>query len=100
MNFFLLTITGRSRCWSKIQILSMTHMRNCHEQSTENWEDENIHCLHYFFWKKKLEIDEKVEYIKDVEELNFFKNLMVFVFEFEVKEKMVLVFIGRGKKEE
>lgn len=37
-------ITGRSRCWRKIQILSMTHMReNCHEQNTQNWEDENIH---------------------------------------------------------
>nr|AFK39702.1 unknown [Medicago truncatula] len=47
-----LSITCRSRCWRNIKILSMTHVRNCHEQNSEKREDENIHCPHNFLGKK------------------------------------------------
>lgn len=56
-----LSITSRSRCRRNIKILSMTHVRNCHEQNSEKWEDENVHCLHNFLGKKKLEDDENFE---------------------------------------
>ena len=39
----------------------MTQLRNCHEQNSEKWEDENIHCLHTFLRKNSQENDGKVE---------------------------------------
>lgn len=82
MANILLTITGRSSCWRKIQILSLRHMRNCHEQNTQNREVENIH---YFFWKKKAR--------------NRWKSwINQGCLNLKLGEKMVLVFIGRDRR--